>query len=72
MFRHEYSPLARMTPVALVRVAQRLEAVANDSLKPAWLRQLASQKRVEARAFARIGFLQANPRLRPRDGNWIR
>lgn len=72
MFRHEYSPLARRTPVELVRVAQRLEAVAMDATRPAWLRQLAQQKRVEARAFARIGFLKENPRLRPRDGSWTR
>jgi hypothetical protein len=69
--RLEYSPLRRLSAVELVRVAQRLEAVAHDASRPAWLRQLAARKRTEARAFARIGFLQENPQFDPH-GSWQR
>lgn len=58
MFRHAYDPLSRCTPIQLVRVAQRLEEVMRDASRPEWLRNLASQKRMEARSFARIGFLK--------------
>jgi hypothetical protein len=71
MKRLPYSPLSRLSPVELVRVAQRLEAVARDESKPDWLRVLAMRKRVEARSFARVGFLQENPRFDP-GGDWRR
>lgn len=58
MKRVEFSPLARgVTGVELVRVAERLDAVANDASRVWWLRELADRKRVEARAFARVAFM---------------
>ena len=57
MKRLEYSPLSRLSAVELVRVAKRLEEVACDESRPSWLRELAARKRVEARSFARVGFL---------------
>lgn len=55
MNRVDYSPLDRgMTPEYLAYVAERLERLALDLSKPAWLRELAAMKAVEARAFARV------------------
>ena len=67
MKRIEYNPLNRLSPMELIRIADRLEAVAMDESKPDWLRVLAMRKRVESLSFARIGFLQKNPGLDMRE-----
>lgn len=60
----EYSPLERgVSPLELVRVAQRLQVIVEDASRHLWLRELAARKATEARAFARVGFLQAYPRF---------